>query len=168
LETAFIPIVARPSPTPVLLARMVDLLDRVPMADRDTNGDIYEYMLSKITTAGQNGQFRTPRHITRLMVEMTAPTPTDVICDPAAGTCGYLVAAGEYPREQHPEIFREDRLREHFHHGLFHGFDFDSTMLRIGSINLLLHGVDNPAITYRDSLAQDHARSPTVEGAATG
>src|SRR5438445_7727827 len=91
------------------------------------------------------------------MVEMTAPQPTDVVCDPASGTCGFLVAVGEYLRVHHPEIFRDARLREHFHHGLFHGFDFDNTMLRIGSMNLLLHGVENPDIVYRDSLAQDHA-----------
>src|SRR5207253_8321376 len=86
------------------LARVVDMLDRVPMKERDTKGDVYEYMLAKIATAGQNGQFRTPRHIIRLMVEMTAPAPTDVICDPACGTAGFLVAAGEYLRERHPEI----------------------------------------------------------------
>jgi type I restriction enzyme M protein len=144
-------------PTPALLAKVVDLLDHVPMEDRDTKGDLYECMLSKIATAGQNGQFRTPRHIIRLMVELTAPKPTDVICDPAAGTCGFLVAAGEYLRERHPEIFRQAKLREHFHHGLFHGFDFDNTILRIGSMNMLLHGVENPDIRYQDSLAQDHA-----------
>jgi type I restriction enzyme M protein len=144
-------------PTPALLARVVDLIEHVPMEDRDTKGDIYEYMLGKIASAGQNGQFRTPRHIIRLMVEMTAPQPTDVVCDPASGTCGFLVAVGEYLRTHHPEIFRDARLREHFHHGLFHGFDFDNTMLRIGSMNLLLHGVENPDIVYRDSLAQDHA-----------
>jgi type I restriction enzyme M protein len=143
-------------PTPALLARVVDLLDHVPMEDRDTKGDIYEYMLGKIASAGQNGQFRTPRHIIQLMVEMTAPQPTDVVCDPASGTCGFLVAVGEYLRAHHPEIYRDARLREHFHHGLFHGFDFDNTMLRIGSMNLLLHGVENPDIVYRDSLAQDH------------
>jgi type I restriction enzyme M protein len=91
------------------------------------------------------------------MVEMTAPTPKDVMCDPAAGTCGFLVVAGEYLRDKHPEIFRDAKLREHFHHGMFHGYDFDNTMLRIGSMNLALHGVDNPDIRYKDSLAQDHA-----------
>jgi type I restriction enzyme M protein len=144
-------------PTPALLARVVDMIDNVPMEDRDTKGDLYEYMLGKIATAGQNGQFRTPRHIIRLMVEMTAPTPKDVIVDPASGTCGFLVAAGEYLRERHPEMLRDDALRQHFHHGMFHGFDFDGTMLRIGSMNMLLHGVENPDIRYRDSLAQDHA-----------
>ena len=144
-------------PTPALLVKVVEAIDKLPMEDRDTKGDLYEYMLSKIATAGQNGQFRTPRHIIRLMVEMTAPTAKDVIVDPACGTAGFLVAAGEYMREHHPEVFRDDALREHFHHGMFHGFDFDSTMLRIGSMNMMLHGVENPDIRYRDSLAQDHS-----------
>ncbi len=139
-----------------LLAKVVDMLDHVPMEDRDTKGDLYEYMLGKIASAGQNGQFRTPRHIIRLMVEMTAPTAKDVICDPASGTCGFLVAAGEYLREKHPEMLRDAVAREHFHHGMFHGYDFDNTMLRIGSMNMALHGVDNPDIRYQDSLAQDH------------
>ena len=143
-------------PTPALLAKVVDLLDKVPMEERDTKGDIYEYMLGKIATAGQNGQFRTPRHIIRLMVELTAPQPADVVCDPACGTAGFLVAAGEYLRERHPNLLHDAKLREHFHRGLFHGFDFDNTMLRIGSMNMLLHGVENPDIRYRDSLAQEH------------
>ena len=144
-------------PTPALLSKVVDLIDNVPMEDRDTKGDLYEYMLGKVATAGQNGQFRTPRHIIRLMVEMTEPNTRDVICDPACGTCGYLVAAGEYLRDKHPEMLTEPKSRDHFHHGMFHGFDFDSTMLQIGSMNMLLHGVEQPDITYRDSLAQDHA-----------
>jgi type I restriction enzyme M protein len=144
-------------PTPALLAKVVDLLDNVPMEDRDTKGDLYEYMLGKIASAGQNGQFRTPRHIIRLMVELTAPQPTDLICDPACGTAGYLVSAGEYLRERHPNILHDRKLGEHFHERMFHGFDFDNTMLRIGSMNMLLHGVESPDIRYRDSLAQDHA-----------
>jgi type I restriction enzyme M protein len=143
-------------PTPALLAKVVDMIDRVPMEDRDTKGDLYEYMLGKIATAGQNGQFRTPRHIIRLMVEMAAPSPSDIIVDPASGTCGFLVAAGDYLQHKHPEMLRQDGMRRHFHDTMFHGFDFDGTMLRIGSMNMLLHGVENPAITYRDSLAQDH------------
>jgi type I restriction enzyme M protein len=144
-------------PTPALLAKVVDLLDHVPMDDRDTKGDVYEYMLGKIASAGQNGQFRTPRHIIQLMVELTAPQPTDVICDPACGTAGFLVAAGEYLRERHPALLHDAALRDHFHQRMFHGFDFDNTMLRIGSMNMLLHGVESPDIRYRDSLAQDHA-----------
>ena len=143
-------------PTPALLAKVVDLLDQVPMEERDTKGDIYEYMLGKIATAGQNGQFRTPRHIIRLMVELTEPQPTDVVCDPACGTAGFLVAVGEYLRERYSNLLHDAKQREHFHHGLFHGFDFDNTMLRIGSMNMLLHGVENPDIRYRDSLAQEH------------
>ena len=144
-------------PTPALLTKVVDLLVQVPMEDRDTKGDLYEYMLGKIATAGTNGQFRTPRHIIQLMVEMMAPGPKDVICDPACGTAGFLVAAGEYLRTHHEEIFRDAKLKKHFNQHAFHGFDFDTTMLRIGSMNMLLHGVENPAITYRDSLAEDHS-----------
>jgi type I restriction enzyme M protein len=141
-----------------LLAKVVDMLDKIPMEDRDTKGDIYEYMLGKIASAGQNGQFRTPRHIIKMMVEMVAPTPRDVICDPACGTAGFLNAAGEYLREHHQEIFTDDKLRHHFNETLFNGFDFDSTMLRIGSMNMLLHGVENPNIRYKDSLSEDHAQ----------
>ena len=144
-------------PTPVLLAKVVDLLDAVPMEDRDIKGDVYEYMLGKIASAGQNGQFRTPRHIIRLMVELTAPRLDDVICDPASGTCGFLVAAGEYLREQNPGLMYSREHRDHFHHEMFHGFDFDNTMLRIGSMNMLLHGVEEPDVRYRDSLAQNAA-----------
>ena len=144
-------------PTPALLAKVVDLIAEVPMEDRDTKGDLYEYMLSKIATAGQNGQFRTPRHIIQLMVAMTAPRSGDVICDPACGTAGFLIAAGEHLRHHYPEILRDEQQKAHFHHDAFHGFDFDNTMLRIGSMNMLLHGVENPDIRYRDSLAQDHA-----------
>ncbi len=144
-------------PTPGLLAKAVDGIDAVPMDDRDTKGDVYEYMLSKIATAGQNGQFRTPRHIIQLMVAMTAPTPDDTICDPASGTCGFLVAASEHIRDQHPAALTAPDSAKHFHERMFHGYDFDNTMLRIGSMNMQLHGVDNPAIEYRDSLAEDHA-----------
>src|SRR5713101_6214833 len=144
-------------PTPGLLAKVVDLIDHVPMEDRDTKGDLYEYMLGKIASAGQNGQFRTPRHIIRLMVEMVEPKPTDIVCDPACGTCGFLVAVGESLRERHHEVLTNAKLRQHFHRDLFHGFDFDNTMLRIGSMNMLLHGVENPDIRYRDSLLEDHA-----------
>ena len=127
------------------------------MEDRDTKGDLYEYMLSKIASAGQNGQFRTPRHIIDLMVEMIAPTPKDVICDPACGTCGFLFKAAEHLRETHPKLFHDAEARAHFASGMFHGFDFDGTMLRIGSMNMVLHGIEDPDIRYKDSLAQEHA-----------
>jgi type I restriction enzyme M protein len=144
-------------PTPALLAKVVDLIDHVPMEDRDTKGDVYEYMLGKLSNSGQNGQFRTPRHIIRLMVEMTGPTPKDVMCDPAAGTCGFLMMTGEYLREHHKELFADPKLNKHFHQALFHGFETDAAMLRIGSMNMLLHGVENPDVQRRDSLAQDHS-----------
>ncbi|MGB7465300.1 MAG: N-6 DNA methylase [Candidatus Acidiferrum sp.] len=118
---------------------------------------MYEYMLAKIASAGQNGQFRTPRRIIAMMVELVQPKPEDVICDPACGTCGFLVAAGEYLRKHHSALFRDDKLRRHFNAGLFNGFDFDPTMLRIGSMNMALHGVEGANVSYRDSLAEDHA-----------
>lgn len=142
-------------PTPRVLANVVDKLDGIAMADRDTKGDLYEYMLGKIASAGQNGQFRTPRHIIRLMVEMMAPTPKDVICDPAGGTAGFLIASSEYLIEHHGDtIYKDAKSKKKFNEGTFHGYDFDSTMLRIGSMNMLLHGVENPDIRYRDSLAE--------------
>lgn len=145
-------------PTPALLAKVVDMLDAIPMDDRDTKGDLYEYMLGKIASAGQNGQFRTPRHIIKLMVEMMAPRPSDTICDPACGTAGFLVAASEYLNQHHEqEIYATPEAARRFNHDTFHGFDFDSTMLRVGSMNMLLHGVQNPAIENRDSLSEGHA-----------
>lgn len=137
-----------------LLVRVVDLLDKLPMDDLDTKGDIYEYLLSKLSTAGVNGQFRTPRHIIELMVEMTAPEPGDRIVDPASGTCGFLVAATEYMRAVHGDAISSGAARTHYHSDMFHGFDFDTTMLRIGSMNMMLHGVEKPDVRYRDSLAE--------------
>lgn len=144
-------------PTPALLQKAVDGLDAIPMEDRDTKGDVYEYMLAKIASAGQNGQFRTPRHIIQLMVEMTNPAPGDKICDPASGTCGFLVAAAEHVRREYAIELLNPKALKQFDDQMFHGYDFDNTMLRIGSMNMQLHGITNPAITYRDSLAQDHA-----------
>jgi len=144
-------------PTPALLAKVVELVDDIPMDDRDTKGDVYEYMLGKIASAGQNGQFRTPRHIIKMMVELVAPKPTDIICDPACGTAGFLVAAAQYLYANHPEINIEPKLIKHFRERMFNGFDFDNTMLRIASMNMLLHGVGNPNVTYKDSLSEDHA-----------
>lgn len=147
-----------PADKPGLLAKVVDMLDAIPMDDRDTKGDLYEYMLGKIASAGQNGQFRTPRHIIQLMVEMMAPTPADTICDPACGTAGFLVAAAEYLDTHHRDaIYKDAEAARRFNHDTFHGFDFDSTMLRVGSMNMLLHGVENPAIENRDSLSEGHA-----------
>jgi len=142
-------------PTARVLANVVDQLDGIDMADSDTKGDLYEYMLGKIATAGQNGQFRTPRHIIKLMVDMTAPTPKDVICDPACGTAGFLIAAADHLVAHHSDtIYKGAKARRRFNEDTFHGYDFDNTMLRIGSMNMLLHGVENPDIRYKDSLAQ--------------
>jgi type I restriction enzyme M protein len=106
-------------PTAGLLAKVVDLIADIPMEDRDTKGDLYEYMLGKIATAGQNGQFRTPRHIIQLMVELAAPEPRDIICDPACGTAGFLVAAAEYLRHHHSQMLLTEKPRSHFHHDMF-------------------------------------------------
>ncbi len=145
-------------PTPALLAKVVDMLSDIEMDDRDTKGDLYEYMLGKIATAGHNGQFRTPRHIIKLMVDMMAPKPGDIICDPACGTAGFLVAAAEYLlRHHHDAIYADRKSANRFNEDTFHGFDFDSTMLRVGSMNMLLHGIENPKIENRDSLSQSHA-----------
>ncbi len=144
-------------PNPGLLDKVVNMIDDIKMEDRDTKGDLYEYMLGKIATAGQNGQFRTPRHIIKMMVALTKPTPKDIVCDPACGTCGFLVAVGEYLENHHKELFRKKKLKEHYHSNMFHGSDFDSSMLCIGAMNMTLHGIDNPLIIDRDSLSEDHA-----------
>jgi type I restriction enzyme M protein len=141
-------------PTPALLSKVVELLADIPMADRDTNGDLYEYLLSKIATAGVNGQYRTPRHIIDLMVSLVAPQPNDEICDPAVGTAGFLVAASEYMRREHPQALIDEAQRKHFHRSMFHGYDNDQTMVRIGAMNLLLHGIEQPDLIRQDSLAE--------------
>lgn len=144
-------------PTPNLLAKVIDMLSDIPMHDRDTKGDLYEYLLSKISTAGKNGQFRTPRHIIRMMVEMVKPTPEEIICDPAAGTCGFLFTAAEYLRENCPEMLHDRHQREHFNTKMFNGNEFDATMIRIGAMNMLLHGIENPNLDDRDSLSESNA-----------
>ena len=143
-------------PTRELLVKAVDLLEGIPMHDRDTKGDIYEYRLGKLASASTNGQFRTPRHIIKLMVDMTAPTPTDTIIDPAAGTAGSLVMAGEYLRKNHTEIWADAASRDHFNRLASTGFDSDASMSRIGSINRQLHGVETPTVQGRDSLAEEY------------
>lgn len=146
-------------PTANLLIKVVDLLNEIPMADRDTKGDIYEYMLSKLATSGTNGQFRTSRHIIKLMVDMVAPTPSDTIIDPAVGTGGFLMMAGEYLHDHHPEIWTDPKLREHYNTDMFTGFDSDAAMARIGSMNLLLHGIENPTMERADSLGETHPQN---------
>lgn len=144
-------------PTASLLTKAVDMLDELPVGDGDVKGDLYEYMLSKIATAGQNGQFRTPRHIIDLIVAMMAPGPNDEICDPACGTAGFLVGAAEYIQHTHRDALLDSAQQDHFHRSMFHGFDFDSTMLRIASMNMLMHQIEHPDIRYRDSLAESVA-----------
>lgn len=141
---------------PGTLQKVVEALEELPTEDRDMQGDIYEYLLSKLATSGTNGQFRTPRHIIKMMVDLMAPTPQDIISDPAMGSAGFLIAASEYIREHHPELFLDSILSKHYHNNMFHGNDMDSTMLRIGAMNMMLHGVDNPQIEYQDSLSQDN------------
>lgn len=149
-------------PTPLMLDKVVTALDEIydqmaQLRDSDVRGDVYEYLLSKIATAGVNGQFRTPRHIIKMMVELMAPGPDEVICDPACGTSGFLVAAGEYLKEHHrEEIFFNREKKAHYMNAMFHGFDMDRTMLRIGAMNMMTHGVDNPTIQYRDSLSDQN------------
>lgn len=143
-------------PTANVLGTVVDVISAMDMSGKDTKGDLYEYMLSKLSTAGTNGQFRTPRHIIDLMVKMQAPRPLEVICDPASGTCGFLVQASEFLRESHETLLTDPKTRTFYHNEQFHAFDFDNTMLRIGAMNLLQHGVENPEVTYRDSLANLH------------
>ncbi len=143
-------------PTPRLLDQVVQMINQIKMEDRDTKGDLYEYLLSKIATAGTNGQFRTPRHIIRMMVDMVEPKKEDSICDPACGTAGFLVSAGEYLHDEHPDWFHEKKFREHFNNKMFTGVEFDSTMLRIGAMNLQLHGIDNPKLIGKDSLSESN------------
>ncbi|OPJ59647.1 type I restriction-modification system subunit M [Clostridium oryzae] len=141
-------------PTPAMLTKLIDGIDSLNLGDADTKGDLYEYLLSKVATAGTNGQFRTPRHIIKMMVDLVKPTPSDVIIDPAMGSAGFLVEAQNYLRVHEADLFLNAGLREHFNNDMFHGFDIDTTMLRIGAMNMLLHGVDNPKIEYRDSLSE--------------
>jgi len=125
--------------------------------DVDIRGDVYEYLLSKIAQSGRNGQFRTPRHIIRMMVELMQPKPDDIICDPACGTSGFLVTAGEYLKEKYKEeIFFDKQKKDHYMNRMFHGFDMDRTMLRIGAMNMMTHGVESPFIEYRDSLSDQN------------
>ncbi|GAB3709664.1 HsdM family class I SAM-dependent methyltransferase [Nocardiopsis oceani] len=144
-------------PNANLLTKAFDMIDGLPLGNSDAQGDLYEYMLSKIATAGHNGQFRTPRHIIQLIVAMMNPGPQDEICDPACGTAGFLVAASEHMRAEHSDSLLEAANQKHFHNSMFHGFDFDSTMLRIASMNMLMHGVEQPDIRYRDSLGESVA-----------
>lgn len=149
-------------PTPLVLDKVVTALDDIylqmsQVRDSDIRGDVYEYLLSKIAQSGLNGQFRTPRHIVRMMIELMDPAADEVICDPACGTAGFLVAAGDYLKEKRrDEIFFNREKKDHYMNHMFHGYDMDRTMLRIGAMNMMTHGVDNPFIEYRDSLSDQN------------
>ena len=149
-------------PTPLMLDKIVTAMDEIyeqmaQIQGTDTRGDVYEYLLSKIATAGVNGQFRTPRHIIRMMVDMMDPKVDDIVCDPACGTSGFLVAVSDYLKENRKqEVFFNKQNKDHYMNHMFHGYDMDRTMLRIGAMNMMTHGVDNPFIEYRDSLSDQN------------
>ena len=145
-------------PNAQVLQKIITGLDDLyehDIADLDMQGDLYEYMLGKLSTAGQNGQFRTPKHIREMMVELVAPTPDDVICDPACGTAGFLVSAAEYIRKHYEDTMTDDQWAD-FETNTFAGFDTDQTMLRISAMNLMLHSIINPDIDYKDSLSKQN------------
>jgi len=142
---------------PKLLDQVVQLIDKIDMKDRDTKGDLYEYMLSKIASAGTNGQFRTPRNIIRMMVDMVQPKKEDIICDPSAGTAGFLVTASEYYRDNHNDWFLDKDFRAHFNNEMFNGIEIDDTMVRIGAMNLQLHGIESPNLIKGNGLGESLA-----------
>ncbi|MCP5461890.1 MAG: N-6 DNA methylase [bacterium] len=159
----------------------VSTIDKLPILEGDTKGDLYEYLLSKLSTAGVAGQFRTPRHIIRAMVEILDPKPDEIICDPACGTGGFLTQVMDYLKEKYTSPGLEEQEKDdngkpvldahgnyvfhypgdllhpyqkHISEQMFHGFDFDSTMLRIAAMNMLLHNIEKPCIEYKDSLSE--------------
>lgn len=145
-------------PTSQVLQKIITGLDDLyehDISDRDMQGDLYEYMLGKLSTAGQNGQFRTPKHIREMMVELLRPTPDDTICDPACGTAGFLVSASEYIRRHYEDTMTTEQWA-HFAGDAFTGFDTDRTMLRISAMNLMLHSISHPEIDYRDSVSKQN------------
>lgn len=142
--------------SPRSLVKIIEGIDSLDMNNRDTMGDVYEYVLGKMAASGNNGQFRTPRHIIRMMVELMRPTLKDTICDAAMGSAGFIVESAKYIQENYKTELLKKENSEHYKNGMLHGFDTDATMLRIGAMNLMLHGVDNPDIAYRDSLSTDN------------
>lgn len=143
-------------PTPKVLAKVVDGIDAMDMNNKDIMGDVYEYLLGKIAAAGENGQFRTPRHIIRMMVELMKPTLDDKILDPAMGSAGFLLESSNYVSKHYSkELMRADKAN-YYKTEMFAGFDTDQSMLRIGAMNMMLHGVEDPYIKYQDSLSGDN------------
>lgn len=149
-------------PTPLVLSKVIESLDEIydlinQAHEIDMRGDVYEYLLSKIAAAGRNGQFRTPRHIIKMIVELIQPKLDDLICDPACGTSGFLVAASDYLIQKYGnDILMDQQNREHYMQHMFYGFDMDRTMLRIGAMNMMTHNVESPNIEYRDSLSDQN------------
>jgi type I restriction enzyme M protein len=148
-------------PTPGMLEKIITAIDNLHMPDSDSKGDLYEYLLSKVSTSGTNGQFRTPRHIIKMMVQLMKPSPKDIITDPAAGTSGFLVASGDYLQKHHSKLFNNAAKKDHYNNTMFFGYDMDRTMLRIGAMNMMLHGVERPNIKYRDSLSDQNPDKET-------
>ena len=143
-------------PTPQVLQKIITGLDELyehDIKDLDMQGDLYEYMLGKLSVAGQNGQFRTPKHIRDMMVKLLAPTPDDRICDPACGTAGFLVSSAEYIRQKYESQMTAEQWQS-FEGDAFTGFDTDRTMLRLSAMNLMLHSITNPHINYADSVSK--------------
>ena len=138
------------------LARVVEGINGLDLNDKDAMGDVYEYILGKMASSGINGQFRTPRHIIRMMVELMQPTLKDVICDPAMGSAGFIVESAKYVSEHYENELLKQENQEKYANSMFYGFDTDQTMLRIGAMNMMLHGVENPNIEQRDSLSEDN------------
>jgi type I restriction enzyme M protein len=143
---------------PAVLDTVMEKLENIDMTNRDTKGDIYEYLLSKLEGGGTSGQFRTPRHIIKMMVELVKPTIDDIICDPACGTAGFLVAAKEYI-DHHNDVTVLDKHADHINNVMFNGMEFDATMLRIAAMNLYLHGVEEPNIIDVDAVSKDNTIS---------
>ncbi len=138
------------------LTKVVDGVDALDMNNRDAMGDVYEYILGKMAASGTNGQFRTPRHIIRMIVDMMEPTPKDYICDPAMGSAGFLVEAVKYIKENYGTAFYAAEEAQHIKTSLINGYDTDQTMLRIGAMNLMLHDVTAPEVAWRDSLSEQN------------
>lgn len=143
-------------PTARVLVRVVAALDSLDLNNKDIMGDVYEYLLSQISQSGTNGQFRTPRHIINMIVELMQPTINDTICDPAMGSAGFICAAAQYISTHYATELMRTENKKHYTTSMFTGFDTDQTMLRIGAMNMMLHGVEAPNITWRDSLSEDN------------
>lgn len=146
-------------PSPVVLEQVVSMISAIPMEDMDTKGDVYEYMLSKLSTSGDNGQFRTPRHITKLMAQLMKPKPEEIVCDPACGSAGFLVAVSEYIREHYEQAFYNKKFVDYYKNEMFHGCEFDETMIAISAMNLMLHGVENPDLYDKSALEEDYDKA---------